>query len=174
MHGPIALPSDVPSPPKRKLRLLRTKPLVVLAHPPVLREPREEGAFHHPAPRQYHQPSWRHGAISFCQSTFSLPSLAHSSVPTYELLLPEIGLGGGGRTADDLDTHAQDLLNPTACPGPPSLPPATDASALRLLRWALSAAESSSSSFKPSSGREPSRSVCTLALRTKPSVSTKR
>jgi hypothetical protein len=31
-----------------------TQPLVVLAHPPVLREPRES-ALHHPPPRQYHE-----------------------------------------------------------------------------------------------------------------------
>src|SRR5215203_4920361 len=36
-----------------------TKPLVVLAQPPVLPQPRE-GALHHPTPRQSHVPPRRH------------------------------------------------------------------------------------------------------------------
>src|SRR5215210_6901311 len=51
----------------------RTRPLVVLAHPPVLVDPRDR-PLHHPSPRQHHEAFRGH---QFCQSAFT-PSLAHS------------------------------------------------------------------------------------------------
>src|ERR687883_608287 len=52
----------------------RTKPLVVLAHPPLLVDPRQR-TLHHPPTRQ-HQEAFS-GGMSFRQST-ATPSLAHS------------------------------------------------------------------------------------------------
>src|SRR5215210_7773532 len=53
----------------------RTKPLVVLAHPPLLVDPRQR-TLHHPPTRQ-HQEAF--GGMSLRQST-ATPSLAHSFV----------------------------------------------------------------------------------------------
>src|SRR5918998_6303350 len=79
------------------------QPLVVLAHAPVLREPRE-GALHHPAPRQYHEPSRRHQLLPIDLLALLGPLLC----PGASYLFRD----GLGRTADDLYTQTQDLLNP--------------------------------------------------------------
>src|SRR3712207_3477027 len=83
------------------------QPLVVLAHPPVLREPRE-GALH-PAPRQYHVPSRRHQLLPIGLLSLLGPLLPR---PGASCLFRD----GLGRAEHDLDTQTEDLLRPPLAP----------------------------------------------------------
>src|SRR5918994_2699471 len=77
------------------------QPLVVLAHPPVLVQPRE-GALHHPAPRQYHEASRRHQLLPIDLLSLLGPLLLR---PGASYLFRD----GLGRETHHLDTQTEDL-----------------------------------------------------------------
>src|SRR5215213_11911539 len=85
----------------------RAQPFVILAHPPVLREP-GEGPLHHPPPRQSHVPSRRHEPLPVdflaLLGPFSRPNLRH---------LLWYGLWG---LAHNLHAQAHYLLGPPPAP----------------------------------------------------------
>src|SRR5215216_2720168 len=77
--------------------------LVVVAHPSVLREPRE-GALHYPAPRQYYEASFGHQLLPI----EFLALLGQLFCPDHCHFLGDRLL----RFAHDLHTQAQDLFRP--------------------------------------------------------------
>jgi hypothetical protein len=134
------------------------KPLVVLAHPPVLAKP-GKGPLHHPPARQGHVPSRRHKPLPVhllsLLGPFLCPDLRH---------LLRYGLLAGLRTTSTLKpkTSSAHLL----------LLPSYPASNHRCFRRESPVRADSSRSLSPSwSG---TLALCTFALRSKPSVSTSR
>src|SRR5918998_4480262 len=83
------------------------QPLVVLAHPTVLVQPRE-GALHNPAPRQYHEASRRHQLLPIDLLSLLGPLLR----PGASYLFRD----GLGRAAHDLAPQTEDLLRPPLAP----------------------------------------------------------